>query len=325
MLILSKTSIKTSVIIFLFTIGATYLFAGNQVNKNQAGNGIPDQAFIDLEDTIKIGATEKKEINQEAEFTIPDKLARENIDFQVNSDISYFHFSHFIKNDSKKMFFQAWLNEKEVNNLSAKTDSLRKAYANALSDQKEVISAQILKAEARSISLNEEIPILYEKAREIEIHYWQSATTDKIAKFQEKVKAFKDSINLAVKLQGQQTIITNPEIPDTIIFYGSKPTAAEIKTEESGGIIYKIQIGAYKSKIPDSSAKLIKRLSIIRKVENYKDEKGVTIYTTGSLKNYPEAVTLQNQVKQEGIKNAAIVAFQNGKKITVIEARKLNN
>ncbi|HEX7583961.1 MAG TPA: hypothetical protein VF373_04680 [Prolixibacteraceae bacterium] len=320
MLILSKTSIKTSVIILLFTIGTTYLFAGNQ-----AGNVISDQTFINLEDTIKTGITEKKEINQEAAFTIPDKLVSENVKFRVNSDISYFRFSHFVKNESKKMFIQAWLKEKEAKALSAKTDSLRKTYANSSSEQKELISAQILKAEARSISLNEEIPILYEKAREIENQYWQSATTDKIAKFQEKVKAFKDSINLAVKLQGQQTIITNPEIPDTIIFYGSKPTAAEIKTEESGGIIYKIQIGAYKSKIPDSSAKLIKRLSIIRKVENYKDEKGVTIYTTGSLKNYPEAVTLQNQVKQEGIKNAAIVAFQNGKKITVIEARKLNN
>jgi len=78
-------------------------------------------------------------------------------------------------------------------------------------------------------------------------------------------------------------------------------------------------------KYTDSAAKLIKKLSILRKIENYKDEKGFTIYTTGSLNKYAEAVTLQNQVKQEGVKNAIVEAYRNGKKITVADARKLNN
>jgi hypothetical protein len=91
------------------------------------------------------------------------------------------------------------------------------------------------------------------------------------------------------------------------------------------GIIYKIQIGAYKGKIPETSNKLIKKLSIIRKVENFVDEKGFKVYTTGNLRLYPEAETMLSQVKQEGVKNAVITAYQNGKKIPVTEARKLNN
>lgn len=274
----------------MFTIGTSYLFAGNQ----------------------------------DPEIIIPKQLKDNKIDFHVNAEISYFSISHFVKIESKKLFIQAWLKEKEVNRLSEQTDSLRRIYANALNDQKETISALILKNEAQTIALNEEIPTLYEKARIIENQYWQSATADETARFHQKIKACRDSIIRTDQSQDKRTILPHKEIPDTIIYYGSKSTQAEIKTEESGGIIYKILIGSYKSKVPDSAAKLIKKLSALRKVENYKDEKGVTIYTTGSLNKYVEAVTLHNQVKQEGMKNAIIEAYRNGKKITVAEARKIN-
>jgi len=206
MLILFKTSIKTSLLILLFTIGSSYSFAGNQ----------------------------------EPELIIPKQLKGNKIDFHVNPEISYFSISHFVKNESKKLFIQALLKEKEVNRLSLQTDSLRRIYANALNDQKDAISALILKDEAQTIALNEEIPILYEKARIIENQYWQSATSDETNRFQVKIKAFRDSLQLANQLQVQKTSLPHKEIPDTIIFYGSKPTPAEIKTEESSGIVYKI-------------------------------------------------------------------------------------
>jgi len=101
--------------------------------------------------------------------------------------------------------------------------------------------------------------------------------------------------------------------------------SVEKKAVVPGGIIYKIQIGAYKGKIPESANKLIKKISMIRKVENYIDDKGLKIYTTGNLRLFSEAVTMLSQVKQEGIKTAVINAYQNGKKITVMEARKLNH
>ena len=47
------------------------------------------------------------------------------------------------------------------------------------------------------------------------------------------------------------------------------------------------------------------------------DEKGVKIYTTGNLRLYPEAVTMLNQVKQEGIKNAVISRLSEREKNTV--------
>jgi hypothetical protein len=324
MLTLFQTSIKTSFIVLLFTLGISFLSSGIPVNMNQDGNGIPDQTSIGLIDTIKINApAEKKEIIQETGFKIPDNFTKEAFDFQVNSDISYYRFRHFVKSESKKLFFQAWLKEKEAEMLLIKTDSLRKAYADSSSDQKKEVASQILKAEEQSITLNEEIPVLYEKSRDEEIRYWQLAPTDEKAKFQEKIRLFKDSIRQMADLKTEQTNTISQKLPDTFTYFDSSQKE-EIKTEATSGVIYKIQVGSFKGKVPVNAAQSIKKLSVLRKVENHKDEKGVKIYTTGSLKKYQEAVLMQNQVKQEGIKNATIVAFQNGKKITVIEARKIN-
>ncbi|MDP2339055.1 MAG: hypothetical protein Q8N05_21890 [Bacteroidota bacterium] len=283
-------------------------------------NGIPDQTYRGSGDTIIISTpAEKKEIIQEAEFKIPDNFARETIDFQVNPDISYYRFSHFVKNESKKLFYEAWRKEKEVKMLLAQTDSLRKAYANASVELKEVVSAQILKAEERSIALNEEIPVEYEKARDEENRYWQSASADEKTKFQEKIRLFKDSIRQIANLQIEQ--LNTKKLPDTITFYNEAQKTIT-KTNAPSEITYKILIGSFKGKIPTNTLNSIKKLSLLRKVEKYKDEEGITIYTTGSLKNYQEAVIMQNQVRQEGIKSATIAAYQHGTKIPVDKARK---
>ena len=303
MLIHFTTSIKTTLILLLFIMGGLNLYAGMS------------SASLPQNDTI---TTAKPAVSTSDVFIIPEDARNETINFQVNSVISYLSFSHFVKDESKKTFYSAWQKEKEAKKLLSKTDSLRKSYANSSDDQKEKISTLILKAEQRQMSLNEEIPALYEKVRNDENQYWQSASADEKAKFQQKIKAYQDSIQQATTALNKQTL------PDTITYYQAAPKPVA-NVEPVSAIIYKIQVGAYKGKLPDTAAKSIKKLSMLRKVENYKDEKGVTVYTTGSLKNYQDAVTMQGQVKLEGIKNASIAAYNNGKRITLEEALKLNN
>jgi cell division protein FtsN len=307
MLIRFTTSIKTILILLLFIIGELNLYAVNT------------PVCLFQPDTIitKIN-TAKQAIPQSDVFVIPENIRKETINFQVNSEISYLSFSHFVKNESKRIFYTAWMKEKEVRKLSAQTDSLRRSYANSSNGQQEKISAQILKAEGQLMNLNEEIPGLYEKARAEENQYWQSVSPNEILKFQGKIRLYQDSIlQTATRLNKQR-------LPDTITYYKAEPKPVA-NTEPATAITYKIQVGAYKGKLPETAAKSIKKLGVLRKVENYKDEKGVTVYTTGSLKRYQEALTLQSQVKLEGIKNATIVAYNNGKRITLDEARKLNN
>lgn len=258
-----------------------------------------------------------------SDIVIPKELADKTIGFQVNSNIVYLNIRHFKMDDSKKMFIQIWTKENELDQLKLKTDSLRKIYSNASDDQKDGLAVKILKNEQKTIELNEEVPAFYEKISKLENDYWQSASPDELSKFQEKINSYKDSLQLATAALNRQSAEEDKKASDTIsIFQPSQK--AELKAENPTSISYKIQIGAYKGKVPDASAKLIKKLSLIRKIENTKDEKGVTVYTTGNLKVYKEAVTMQNQVKQEGVKNATIIAFKNGKKISIDEARKIN-
>ena len=325
MLIHFKTSFKTSVLLLLFIVGTPLLYAGKNLPDKFEPRGFIAQVFVFSTDTVsKDTLITNKEIIQKPEYAVPDSLSNKTINFQVNSRISYLRFSNFRNDESKKLFLQAWEKEKEVKHLSAKTDSLRKAYLNSSFDQKAEVSNLILRAEERLITLNEEIPAMYEKARNLENQYWQSAPDDEIAKFQEKINNFKDSIRKMVEKPKIQSVENIEKNQDTITFYqsGQNPVKKEFKPSE---ITYKIQIIAYKTRIPDSAAKAIKKLSLLRKVDIYKDENGVTFYTTGNLKSYQEAIILQAQVKQEGIKNPSITAYQQGKKITLDEAKKINN
>lgn len=323
-----KTSLKTNLLILLFTVAFIESSAIKLVQMKPYENKLTNTEISILSGTISdyifVGDTITTS-NAEEKFEIPNRLLNKIIDFQINSDITYRSFRHFVRNDSKKTFFQAWLLDKELQKLSLKTDSLRKTYGSAGSDQKEVLAAEILKIEKRTIDLNLEIPVLYQNARKEENQYWKSATEDEIRQFQDKVKLFSDSINqfnLKAPEQAQPAIA---QVPDTLYFEKEENKASPAKPELSSEISYKIQIAAYKGKIPDLANKLIKKLSAIRKVENYVDDKGVKVYTTGNLKNYNEAVTLLGQVKQEGVKNPVIAAYLKGKRIPVAEARKLNN
>ncbi len=307
MLIRFATSIKTTLILLLFTIGGLNLYADTE------------PGYLLQNDTI---TAITPAVSQSDVFIIPENARKETISFQVNSSISYLSFSHFVKNESKKIFFNVWQKEKEVSKLSEQTDSLRKSYANSSGDQKEKISTLILKAEQQLLRLNEEIPALYEKVQNEENQYWQSVSHNDVIKFQGKVRLYRDSIQ-QIALQNKQSLISKTS-PDTITYYKARPKPAA-NTEPVSAIIYKIQVGAFKGKMSETTAKSIKKLSVLRKVESYKDEKGVTVYTTGSLKTYQEAVTMQSQVKLEGIKNATIVTYNNEKKITLDEARKLTN
>lgn len=325
MLIQFKSSIKTTTILLTLITGCNYLHARNSLLINDKNVSHLQYYFSPDTVTPDLSITDKSISTLQNRIAIPAQLAKTTLNFRINTFINYLNINQFVKRESKQLFFQAWLKEKELQRLLNETDSLRTVYAIATSIQKEAISSQILNAEEKSKALNEEIPAVYQRAREEEDLYWQGATPDEIATFQEKMRMYKDSISQVAEFQSGQFVAINAEIPDTITLYNLPPKTAEKKVAVAEGVIYKIQVGAYKGKIPEPANKLIKKLSLIRKVDNYIDDKGVTIYYTGTLTIYQEAVTMLTQVKQEGIKNALITAYQNEKKITVNEARKLNN
>ena len=311
MLIRRTTIIRTSLILVLFTNAGPNFAKCPSTCIN--GLGMSESYSVNLNTSVKTILTEINDNNENA--------GSETINFQVNSEITYYSFSHFKKDEARQLFITAWNKDKEVQRISLLTDSLRKAYATSGDEQKERIASGIINNEQQLLSLNSEIPALYENARIIENQYWQSASADEKSTFIEKINTYRDSLLQATQMQH---ISANNSVPDTITFFHAE-AKKEPTPASTSAIIYKIQLASFKTKLPESIAKSLKKLEMLRKVESYKDDKGVTYYTTGSVKNYQDAVTLQNQVKLEGMKNATISAFNNGKKITPEEARKLNN
>ena len=96
------------------------------------------------------------------------------------------------------------------------------------------------------------------------------------------------------------------------------------RISNSNGIVYKVQIGAFKSEVPVVIAN--KFLTIAKKgITNYKDESGLTIYTVGEFKTYDEASLVKSDVVKSGILDAFIVAYKEGTKISLNEGNTLIN
>lgn len=121
--------------------------------------------------------------------------------------------------------------------------------------------------------------------------------------------------NTPSNTEGNNTT-TNTTVPATTI-----PPNNSLPVED--GIVFRVQIGAFREEVPLEVAN--KFLKIAKKgIKNYKDANGLTIYSVGSYKTYEEATAAKTEVVSEsGITDAFIVAYNNGQKISVEEAKEL--
>ncbi len=90
-----------------------------------------------------------------------------------------------------------------------------------------------------------------------------------------------------------------------------------IKNDKVSGIVYRVQIAASKKYKPNDKKRFkgLKNIEI-RKVGKY------YCYFYGSTDNYKQATTYLKKVKQKGVKGAFVVAFKNGKRISVKSVKK---
>ena len=99
----------------------------------------------------------------------------------------------------------------------------------------------------------------------------------------------------------------------------SESSASSLTTSSNKGIIFKVQIGAFKELVPTAIAN--KFLSIAKQgIKTYKDENGLTIYSVGEFLEYESANNLKTKMINEGLSGAFIIAFKDGKKISASDA-----
>ncbi len=241
------------------------------------------------------------------------------IDFSINSDITYKKLSDFRTSEGKLLFGQGNNKQKELDVVLGTAKNLRNNYASTINRTvKDSIGQQILGLEGRSYDLKNEINQFYTEAKQAENEYWNKATEDEKA-------TFLAMLNKPEKKENVEPLTiedsSDLEIPE-ILVDNSVPFAKSAEPANKD-LTYKIQIGAYSRGLPISVKKLFDKLSFIRKIENYTDDKGVVVYTTGNLTNFDDAMTMLKQVQQEGVEDAIIAAYFKGKRIPLTEAKEI--
>ena len=246
----------------------------------------------------------------------------EQISFNINSEITYIALSNFKTDEGQIYFKEGNLKQTELKNVVKQTENLREKYKAAASRaERDSIGQQILGLESQSYELNSVVSKLLLQAKSVENGYWQNATPEETEKFIRELNTAAAELNKAAVRA--ESVSESPELMVIPIFTENKEPERTAPKAKSSGIVYKIQLGAYSRGIPNNLKPVFSKISVLRKVENYTDEKGVVVYTTGNVTSYDDAVVMQNQIKQEGIKDPIIAAYLNGKRITLEQAKEI--
>lgn len=243
----------------------------------------------------------------------------------VSNDIQYKLLQQFRTIDGRKSYIEGINLSAQLKWLVTETDSLREAYRmNPDPESQQSIALRVTENEMQIIQLKSKSDMLLLQSIEHEAHYWQIASSAEIL----RLKAENDSIENAIlaisvvntDISGSEQVLDFEEMGYT----HNPETASENATQDEDQvdrIVYKIQIGAYSKGLPQYVEKLYRKLSVLRKIDQHTNESGVTVYTIGEVQNFQDAITLQEQIRTEGVKDAFVVAYHNGKRITLKEAK----
>lgn len=248
----------------------------------------------------------------------------EFIHFRINSRVNYLTKEMFKLEEAKEAWRQGMVKEKLLNEKLVELQQLRNQYGSSQNlAERDKLAAGIIQLERETLTLNNELEILYGKARQLEQDWWSKAgeqeyenlrfTTDSLQKLEEAIR--KASLTPPPTID-QQLIEEFAELQE------EEPTTNEEESTENK-VIYKIQLGSFTKAVPPRTKELFDKIAIIRPIETFIDEKGATVYTTGNMKTFADGLALQNQVRMEGVKDAFVIAILNEKRISLQEAKTL--
>lgn len=248
----------------------------------------------------------------------------EKIDFQINNQITYLFDSQFQTAEGKTLFKEGNTLQTELEEILNETNSLRNSYRNTSNPElRTELGERIIKLENESYNLQDEANQKFYAARNHESQFWGQAGSVAVYNFQTEQQKIRATLNKSNADDAETHFSEEPDSVSYLILEESDFFESQTAARPADQLVYKIQIGAYSRGVPAYRQRLYNKLSLLRKIENYTDEKGVVIYTTGNLGNLEDAEIMLSQVKQEGIDDARVVPYFNGKRITLEQAKKI--
>lgn len=290
---------------------------------------IPDSSIAEITlDSIEIEETDSIvadtiHIQEQEAVIIPQEIVikTEPINFIIDGDLTYLDSTNFQTESGLVNYIEGKSKQKKLNIQLKEMNELRTIYGSTNSySEKQEVGKKILSAETNNYKLQSETNKLLIRAKQAEIEYWQNASVS-------EKKAFINKLSKQQQSNEETNVIelaidTTSYLNTNAILATSESTTTVNEGNEDE-LIYKIQLGAYSRGLPNYIKSLFKKLSYLRKIENYTDERGIVVYTTGHLNTYADALKMQNQVRQEGVEDAFVVPYFNGKRITLKEAKEI--
>jgi len=103
-------------------------------------------------------------------------------------------------------------------------------------------------------------------------------------------------------------------------------SAGIVKERTEGAIpVFKVQVGAFRGTLPSAAVNHYREASGGAQVEKRTDEQGLTVYTIGNFYTFDEAVRFRNRLAANGLTDAFVTAYLEGRRIGVDRARSMTN
>lgn len=251
----------------------------------------------------------------------------EFISFRINPQVTYLTEDFFQVTEAWEAWQSGHEKEREMERIMASMEKMRSNYQNTSdAGTRTQLSEQIIRSERDILRLKSETDLLYQKSRQLEQQFWSNASQ---SAFNTYLQAHDSLLRLEEKMKQRPSV----SIPDLELLLAENEGMApgEEDSEEgererapaSDEVIYKVQLGSFTSAVPARTKALFDKISKIRTIETFTAEDGATVYTTGQMKTFEDALALQNQVRLEGIKDAFVIAILNEKRISLPEAKKI--
>jgi hypothetical protein len=229
-----------------------------------------------------------------------------------------------------EMLNEAMRIQMKSDSLVREAEQLRREIAESTDwTQKKKTLAEINILQTEADNLQNNANAIYSKARGLELKFVhasyqaKNSKTDTISNDQHS----KDmQINFA-KTESSRTELKQTEFPKVKLLHefevlNTSPYSASnpipVDTISHAGICYKIQVGVFSKPVDYQQFRGLSPLSAEKIIEN-----GFTRYYAGIFSNIKETELSLEKVRNYGFREAFIVSFYNGKKISLIRAREI--